>query len=63
VSCALTVLEQSQLRHPPQPPLPLLPSAMAAGLDVPLQELVAEQLQADTRLVAEHVELLLAGLH
>lgn len=65
MSRALTALEQSQLqRHPPQLPLPLLPSAAAAGgLGGPVQEPAAEQLEADTRLIAEHVELLLAGLH
>ena len=60
VSRALEALERSQLRQPPQLPLPSLPGA---AFGVSAQELAAEQLEADTQLVAEHIELLLAGLH
>ena len=64
MSRALTALERLQPDSPPHPPLPSLPGAAPGGaLGAPVQELAAEQLEADTRLVAERVEMLLAGLH
>ena len=64
MSRALTALERLQTDSPPHPPLPPLPGAAACGpFGAPVREPAAEQLEADTRLVAEHVELLLGGLH